>query len=67
MQNIDVSQAQALLPSLLEAVLKKGDEIIFTHDEQPVARLSSVNKSQIKKTIGKILQILHANPQKSYT
>ena len=44
MQNIDVSQAQALLPTLLEAVYKKGDEIIFTQNEQPIAKLSSVNK-----------------------
>ena len=50
MQTIDVNQAQALLPSLLEAVLKKGEEIIFMLDEQPIARLSSVNKNQIKKT-----------------
>ena len=47
MQNIDVSQAQALLPSLLEAVLKKGEEIIFMRDEQPIARLSSVNKIDV--------------------
>lgn len=50
MQNIDISQAQALLPSLLEAVLKKGEEIIFTRDEQPIARLSSVNKINVSKT-----------------
>ncbi len=49
MQNIDVSQAQALLPSLLEAVFKKGEEIIFTRDEQPIARLSSVDKINVKK------------------
>ncbi len=49
MQNIDVSQAQALLPSLLEAVFKKGDEIIFTQNEQPIAKLSSVNKINVTK------------------
>lgn len=42
MQTIDVSQAQSLLPQLLEAVAA-GDEVILTRNAEPFVKLSLVN------------------------
>ena len=49
MQHIDVSQAQSLLPSLLEAV-GIGDVIIITRNEQPIAKLSAANGGTAKQS-----------------
>lgn len=38
MQRIDLNQAQARLPQLLEIALR-GEEIIITRDEQPIAKI----------------------------
>ncbi len=38
MQRIDLNQAQARLPQLLENALR-GEEIIITRDEQPIAKI----------------------------
>jgi len=38
MLHIDQNQAQAILPQLLDAALK-GEEIVITREERPVAKL----------------------------
>ncbi len=49
MQSIDISQAQSLLPQLLDAVLK-GEEIIITREDQPVARIAPMTMSPAAET-----------------
>jgi antitoxin (DNA-binding transcriptional repressor) of toxin-antitoxin stability system len=38
MLHIDLNQAQAILPQLLDAALK-GEEVVITLEERPVAKL----------------------------
>ncbi len=38
MLHVDLNQAQVILPQLLEAALK-GEEVVITREEHPVARL----------------------------
>lgn len=54
MQTIDVSQAQALLPQLLEAVAA-GDEVILTRNAEPFVKLSLVNGVQAHKKEGDLV------------
>jgi antitoxin (DNA-binding transcriptional repressor) of toxin-antitoxin stability system len=48
MQSVDIHQAQSLLPQLLDAVLK-GEEVIITRDDKPVAKLLAVNGERINQ------------------
>jgi antitoxin (DNA-binding transcriptional repressor) of toxin-antitoxin stability system len=48
MQSVDINQAQSLLPQLLDAVLR-GEEIIITRDDKPIAKLLAVNGDGVNK------------------
>jgi antitoxin (DNA-binding transcriptional repressor) of toxin-antitoxin stability system len=61
MQLIDVQEAQATLPQLLEAACN-GEEIVITRADQPVARLVQISQVEGDLTYGSAKGLLVIGP-----
>jgi prevent-host-death family protein len=50
-QQIDINEARQIFPQLLEAAIK-GEEIVITQDDRPVARLTPISTSRPGRRAG---------------